>query len=83
MASSPRRRDASDTVFDYDLEPVDERPSEFASYEPLSGFHRAPVQVRPARRGSRFGFKAMLLATAVLVALGTWGLRELVTLLHR
>lgn len=75
-------------VFGWEEEPVDERPSEFMAstgYSVLSGYHpidepmRAQVAPRPR---SRFGFKTLLLACVVVLALGAYALAKLAPLLR-
>ncbi|MFT3955507.1 MAG: hypothetical protein QM722_14275 [Piscinibacter sp.] len=74
------RRDFKDTqVYDWETEPKDERPSEFApsttGYSLHSGFYVAPVvSARRSRRGA--GFTVWLLASGVLGGglLGLFGL---------
>lgn len=82
MSASRRPREVSDTVFGYEHEPVDERPSEFASsswYQPISGFQPAPVLPRGrARPEPRFGAKSMLAAVLLIVGLGAWALHAFV-----
>jgi hypothetical protein len=60
-------------VFGWDAEPHDERPSEFVQstgYSSLSGYYAMPdTRARSARRGG--GFKWILIAGAVSIALGT------------
>lgn len=64
-------------VFGWDAEPHDERPSEFVpstGYSSLSGYYSMPeTRGGPARR-SGGGFKWILIAGAVFVALGTTAL---------
>ena len=66
-------------VFDWDDEPVDERPSEFVQstgYSALSGYHTqtlAPLRSRPA---SRFGTKSLIAVCVIIVALGAYVLHR-------
>ncbi|MDE2092805.1 MAG: hypothetical protein KGL99_08545 [Burkholderiales bacterium] len=75
-------------VFGWDEEPVDERPSEFmvsTSYSVLSGYHPIDEPLRPqlaTRQRSRFGFKTLLLACVVVLALGAYALAKLAPLLR-
>jgi hypothetical protein len=78
------RHDFKDTqVYDWEIEPKDERPSEFApsttSYALHSGFYVAPVGGERRRRG-RGGLMVWLLAGGVVAAglLGLFGLVHLV-----
>ena len=75
-------------VFGWEEEPVDERPSEFMAstgYSVLSGYYpidelrRPPLAPRPR---SRIGFKTLLLACVVVLALGAYALAKVVPLLH-
>lgn len=75
------RHDFKDTqVFDWELEPKDERPSEFAhsstGYSLHSGFYAAPVAA-VRRRGGGGGFMVWLVASGV-VGVGVLGLFGLV-----
>ena len=75
-----RRHDFKDTqVFDWELEPKDERPSEFApsttGYSLHSGFYVAPVTSVRRRLGA--GFMVWLVASGV-VGVGVLGLFGLV-----
>lgn len=78
------RQDFKDTqVYDWEIEPKDERPSEFApsttGYALHSGFYVAPVvSARRARKGG--GFTVWLLASGVL-GTGLFGLFGLIRVL--
>ncbi len=79
-----RRRTAPDfppsTVYDWDAEPQDERPSEFApttGYRVHSGFYAAPVVAR--RRG---GATWVWLAAGIVAGLAIVALLVLVRLLR-
>ena len=71
-------------LYDWDTEPVDERPSEFmssTSWSSLSGFHVAPPVVqRPAP--PRFGFTRLLIAALLLLALGALAIAKIAPLLR-
>lgn len=71
-------------IYDWDIEPVDERPSEFmnsASWSSASGFHATPrVLRRPA--SPRFGFTGLLGAALALLALGAVALAKIAPLLR-
>jgi hypothetical protein len=72
-------------VYGWDEEPVDERPSEFSSttgYSVLSGYHPMNDPMRSSRSRSRFGFKALLLFCAAVLALGVVALVKLAPLLR-
>ena len=66
-------------VFEWDDEPVDERPSEFVqstSYGSLSGYHTqtlAPIRTRPQ---SLFGVKSLIAACVVILALAAFVLHR-------
>ncbi len=71
-------------IYDWDTEPVDERPSEFmnsASWSASSSFHPAAAVMRkpPA---SRFGFASVLVATLALLALGAVAIAKIIPLLR-
>ena len=65
------------TVFDWDSEPAEERPSEFA-HSALSGF--APLRPRPRRVTKAFG--TVLLAGAAALSLGGVALFGMIHLLR-
>ena len=71
-------------LYDWDTEPVDERPSEFmssASWSSLSGYQIAPQVVqRPAP--PRFGFTRLLIAALVLLVLGALAIAKIAPLLR-
>lgn len=79
MNKSSRHQFKDTQVFDWEIEPKDERPSEFApsttSYALHSGFYIAPVSGERRRR-RRGGFMVWLLAGGVVSAgmLGLFGL---------
>ncbi len=69
-------------VFDWELEPLDERPSAFSQttgYSLLSGYHVEPVR-ESHRRASSVG--PALIAAGLVVALGAAAMLGLVRLLH-
>ena len=76
----------NNSVFGWEQEPKDERPSEFASstgYSVLSGYHvPADLNARAARRsgGSGVGFKTIVIVFLVLLAASGVALHEIVKL---
>ncbi len=75
---SRSRSDFKDTqVYGWEAEPKDERPSEFipsTGFSSLSGYYSMPPDASVYRRGRRSGRKgglALLLAAALVLALGT------------
>jgi len=72
-------------IYDWDSEPVDERPSEFMSssgYSAVSGFYSTASAARQAPRRAGFGFGAVLLVALAVLALGAFALAKIATLLH-
>ena len=75
-------------VYGWDEEPADERPSEFVQstgYSVLSGYHHpSDLNARAARRrrGSGFGFKAVVAVFLVLLGLSGFAIHEAVKLLR-
>jgi len=70
-------------VFDWEVEPHDERPSEFAQstgYSALSGFYVAPIASSRKRRSG--GSVLALLAGGLVVALGAAAMFGFVHLLR-
>ncbi|MBS0444424.1 MAG: hypothetical protein JSR59_00600 [Proteobacteria bacterium] len=69
-------------LYQWEDEPVDERPSEFASTTSTlaSGFASAPPALR--RRANRTGLRTMLTVTIALLALGGWLLHHWAQLLR-
>jgi len=76
------------SVFGWEHEPADERPSEFArstGYSVLSGYHvPSDLHARAARRssGGRIGFKTIVAVFLVLLAVSGVAMHEVVKLLH-
>ncbi len=73
-------------LFDWENEPVGERPSEFlpsTGYSVLSGYHAiaAPIAHRRASR-SRFGFTAWIVFAVAMLLLGAWAMSELAPMLR-
>jgi hypothetical protein len=71
-------------VFDWEVEPHDERPSEFAhstGYSALSGFYVAPIASSRKRRSSG-GSAQALMAGGLVVALGAAAMVGFVHLLR-
>jgi hypothetical protein len=72
-------------LYDWDSEPVDERPSEFMSstgYSTLSGYQGLTDARRAERHTSRFGFKSLLVFSIAVVSIGGYALMKLAPLLH-
>ncbi len=70
-------------IYDWDTEPVDERPSEFmnsTSWSASSSFH-PPVPVL-RRAPSRFGFADVLIVAMTLLALGAFAIAKIIPLLR-
>ena len=70
-------------IYDWDIEPVDERPSEFmnsSSWSASSSFHPPVPQVR--RPPLRFGFVGVLFAALTLLALGALAMAKIIPLLR-
>jgi hypothetical protein len=73
-------------LFDWENEPVGERPSEFmpsTGYSVLSGYHaiNAPIPQRRVAQG-RIGFVTWALFAVAMVTLGAWAMSELAPLLR-
>jgi hypothetical protein len=71
-------------VYQWDDEPADERPSEFAStsgYTSRSGYH--PAMDPAPRRTVRFGARSVLFVTLLLLGAGGWILHRFAHLLGR
>ena len=70
-------------IYDWDIEPVDERPSEFmnsSSWSASSSFHPpVPVVRRPP---SRFGLAGVLIVALVLLGLGALAIAKIIPLLR-
>jgi hypothetical protein len=72
-------------LYDWDLEPVDERPSEFmesTGYAILSGYHPMNDPARRERPSRGVGIKTMLLFCVVVIALGGFALVKMAALLR-
>lgn len=73
-------------IFGWDEEPVEERPSEFAStagHSILSGYHSACVSATPPRHSqAHTGWVGVLLFCVVLFGLGVYGLVRFAPLLR-
>lgn len=72
-------------IYDWDSEPVDERPSEFLStgYSNLSGFY--PLTDAPPQRRAKtsvFGLKSLLLIALAVIGLGALAIDKVLPLLH-
>jgi len=73
-------------LYDWEAEPVDERPSEFMnsrSYAASSGYHSNFNTARraPARSGSS-GLAGVLLFALIVVAAGGWAIVKFAPMLH-
>ena len=72
--SRPSRQFKDTQVFDWDMEPKDERPSEFVQstgYSSLSGYYTMPdSRGRPVRAHRRRGINGVLVGAVIVVALG-------------
>jgi hypothetical protein len=85
---SSRQRDPGPTVFGWDEEPSDERPSEFAQSTqlgPASGYYRGGRAHAPRarRRSGVSGWIIVLLFVLLLIAVVGAGLKWIVPMLHR
>ena len=72
-------------IYDWDAEPVDERPSEFTVYSDFSaasGFHMASKSTKRSWAQPRFGFALLLVAALGVLALGALGIAKLVPMLR-
>ena len=72
-------------IYDWDSEPVDERPSEFshsASHSPVSGFYSTPRVTRRPPKPSGAGFTGLFMVALTLLALGALALATLAPLLR-
>lgn len=72
-------------LYDWESEPVDERPSEFmpsTNYATLSGYHSSLDAPRRARRTSRFGLASVLVFALIVVAAGGWAIVKFAPLLR-
>ena len=76
-------------LYDWESEPVDERPSEFmpsTGYATLSsGYHSAIGRQtrRASRSGRHFGLAGMLAFVLLIIAAGGWAIVTFVPMLHR
>lgn len=72
-------------IYDWEVEPVDERPSEFSAssgYSSASGFYStAPVTPQPLRH-ARSGYARLIAAALAVLALGAFALAKLAPLLR-
>jgi len=79
-AKQPRYKDTQ--VFDWEIEPHDERPSAFSQttgYSLLSGYHVEPVRETRQRRRSA---SPALVAAGLAIAVGAAAMVGFVRLLH-
>lgn len=71
-------------IYDWDAEPVDERPSEFTGYSDFSaasGFHTASINTKRPSAQPRFGLALLLAAALGVLALGALVIARLLPLL--
>jgi hypothetical protein len=67
-------------IYDWDSEPVDERPSEFMSssgYSGVSGFYSTATAARQSPRRSRFGLASLFVVALAVLALGAFAMVKL------
>ena len=72
-------------IYDWDAEPVDERPSEFTAstgYSVLSGYHPMNDPLRARQQPSGVGFKTVLLFCVFVLVLGAFALVKLAPVLR-
>ena len=73
-------------VYNWDTEPVDERPSEFmhsTGYAALSGYHsNFDAPVRASQRGSFSGVIVVLVFAVIVVAIGGWAIVKFAPMLR-
>lgn len=72
-------------IYDWDAEPVDERPSEFSSTSApqQSGFYElSRARQRPRATTSAFGFKGLLVFTLAVLGVGIFVMYELANVLR-
>ncbi|MBC7482032.1 MAG: hypothetical protein H7337_09085 [Rhizobacter sp.] len=73
-------------IYDWDAEPVDERPSEImthSGFSAASGFHAASTFTRPQPAEAQFGMAVLLAAALAVLALGAVVIAKLAPLLQR
>ena len=73
-------------IYDWDAEPVDERPSEImnhSGFSAASGFHAASTFTTPPQAKARLGMAVLLAAALAVLALGAVVIAKLVPLLQR
>jgi len=64
-------------LYNWDSEPVDERPSEFmhsTGYAALSGYHSFEARPRAPRRSGHSGLVAVLVFALIIIAIGGWAI---------
>lgn len=72
-------------IYDWDAEPVDERPSEFmacSGFSAASGFHATSTLTRPLPAKPQFGMTLLLAAAVGVLALGALAIAKLLPLLR-
>ena len=73
-------------LYNWDSEPVDERPSEFmhsTGYAPLSGYHsNFDNRPRTPRRSSHSGLIGVLMFALIVIAIGAWAIIKFAPMLR-
>jgi len=73
-------------LYNWDTEPVDERPSEFmhsTGYAALSGYHsNFDARPRTPRRSGHSGLIAVLVFALIVIAVGGWAIVKFAPLLR-
>ena len=72
-------------IYDWDAEPVDERPSEFmhsGGYAAVSRSHSTAQAPRKSPPHARLGFASLLVAVLTVLALGAFAVVKLAPLLR-
>lgn len=72
-------------IYDWDAEPVDERPSEImnhSGFAAASGFQAASTLTRPPPAKPQFGMAGLIAAALAVLALGALAIATLVPLLR-
>ena len=77
----PESQFKSTQIFDWDAEPSDERPSEFAQSTQFSTLNTTPRRAPPRRRAG-MGMKSIIFVALLLLVLGGWGLKVLIGVLR-
>lgn len=72
-------------IYDWYVEPVDERPSEFSihsSFSGVSGFHTVSILARPSPANPHFGMAVLVAAALAVLSLGALAITKLLPLLQ-